>query len=353
MTASSHAEDRALTGPGGEEAFTLCGSRRGQGQNLAGVPWRWAPRPRDRGGMNGAVPLTPAQETRPIPLVAKARQNAWPEPIRPGGAAAQVLRRLGQTVPTVPVLRGEAFCRALRARHLDPATTAFPTRHPAATVLRLGCGLDGRVDRLRPSLQVRGFDLDLPGGTALRRMVDPRTEGLGHRWPGAPVTGGLGRTLRPTDRPTRRVPAGVLTDLLEADVRALATRLSGPLAPGEGRFDARRPLGTRLARGTQPCRRAAAVGSARSPTREGVGAAPDTPGARGPAGPSRIRPVAPPGAARLAGGEADSYAARRPPVAAGIAGPGRPAPCPRSSACINKGPQAAPAPAPNDGTDQR
>lgn len=208
--------------------------------------------------MNGAVPLTPAQETRPIPLVAKARQNAWSEPIRPGGAAAQVLRRLGRTVPTVPVLRGEAFCRALRARHLDPLTPAFPTRHPAATALHLGCGLDGRVDRVRPSLQVRGFDLELPGGTALRRMVDPRTEGSGHRRPGAPVTGGLGRTQRPTDRPTRRVPAGLLTDLLEADVRALATRLSGPLAPGERRFDM--PAvhwGHVWARGPQPCRRQA------------------------------------------------------------------------------------------------
>lgn len=352
MTASSHAEDRALTGPRGEEAFTLCGSRRGQGQHLAGVPWRWAPRPRDRGRMNGAVPLTPAQETRPIPLVAKARQNAWPEPIRPGGAAAQVLRRLGRTVPTVPVLRGEAFCRALRARHLDPSTTAFPTRHPAATALHLGCGLDGQVDRVRPSLQVRGFDLDLPGGTALRRMVDPRTEGPGHRWTGAPVTGGLGRTQRPTDRPTRRGAAGLLTDLLEADVRALATRLSGPLAPGERRFDARRPLGTRL--GAWPPALQASGAQLRwglRGSRQGRAWAPH---------PTRLEHVGlldRPGFARLRPLERLAWrAVRRIPTLRAVhplLRYRRPATCPRSSACINKGPQGAPAPATNDGTDQR
>ncbi|MBZ9715694.1 class I SAM-dependent methyltransferase [Deinococcus multiflagellatus] len=196
--------------------------------------------------MNGSVALTPEQETLLIPLVAKARQDAWSDPILPDETAAQVLRGLGRTVPTLPVLRGDAFGLALRARQLDQWTTAFLMRQPAATVLHLGCGLDGRIDRVRPSPQVRWFDLDLPEVIALRRAVYPRTEGPGYQMIGAPVTNGQWLAQVPTDLPTLIVAEGLLMYLPEADVRQLVIRLSETFSSGELLLDALSPLGTRL-----------------------------------------------------------------------------------------------------------
>jgi O-methyltransferase involved in polyketide biosynthesis len=196
--------------------------------------------------MSSVLQLTPEQETLLIPLAARARQNAWPDPILRDETSAQVLGRLGRRVPTLPVLRGDAIGLALRARQLDGWTIAFLMRHPVATVLHLGCGLDGRVDRVRPSSQVRWFDLDLPEVTSLRRAVYPRTEGPGYQLIGASVTDERWLVQVPTDRPTLIVAEGLLMYLSEPDVRQLITRLSARFPSGELLFDALSPLGVRL-----------------------------------------------------------------------------------------------------------
>jgi O-methyltransferase involved in polyketide biosynthesis len=58
---------------------------------------------------------------------------------------------------------------ALRARPFDSWTAAFLARHPQATVLHLGCGLDSRAERLDPAPGVAWFDVDYPEVIELRR----------------------------------------------------------------------------------------------------------------------------------------------------------------------------------------
>ncbi|MEF2278421.1 class I SAM-dependent methyltransferase [Deinococcus sp. YIM 134068] len=187
--------------------------------------------------------LTPEQATLLIPLVVRARQNAWPDPILRDETAAQALLRLGQAAPPLPAPRGDAFGLALRARHLDGWTMAFLARHPAATVLHLGCGLDGRVDRVNPPPGVRWFDLDLPDVIALRRVAYPREEGPSYQMITASVTDAGWLRSVPADRPVLVVAEGLLMYLPEAEVRALLTRLGGAFPSGELVFDALSPLG--------------------------------------------------------------------------------------------------------------
>lgn len=190
--------------------------------------------------------LTPEQATLLIPLVVRARQNAWPDPILRDETATQVLRRLGQAAPPLPALRGDAFGLALRARHLDGWTMAFLARHPAATVLHLGCGLDGRVDRVDPPPGVRWFDLDLPDVIALRRVAYPREEGPGYQMIAASVMDAGWLRSVPADRPVLVVAEGLLMYLPQAKVRMLLARLGGAFPSGELVFDALSPLGVRL-----------------------------------------------------------------------------------------------------------
>jgi O-methyltransferase involved in polyketide biosynthesis len=51
---------------------------------------------------------------------------------------------------------------ALRAEQLDLWTADFLARHPDATVLQVGCGLDSRMLRVVPPADVRWFDVDVP-----------------------------------------------------------------------------------------------------------------------------------------------------------------------------------------------
>lgn len=66
---------------------------------------------------------------------------------------------------------------AIRTWLLDRTVAAYLARHPAGTVVTLGCGLDARPLRLDNGL-ARWIDLDLPEAAALRREVLPT--GLRH-----------------------------------------------------------------------------------------------------------------------------------------------------------------------------
>lgn len=135
---------------------------------------------------------------------------------------------------------------ALRAARLDRWSADFLTRHPDATVLHLGCGMDTRAFRLHPPRDVRWFDVDQPDVIALRRRV--YSDHDNYRMIGSSVTeaGWLDET--PTDRPALIVAEGLLMYLSEADVRTLLTRLTDRFPSGELLFDTLSPLGPRLSK---------------------------------------------------------------------------------------------------------
>lgn len=62
----------------------------------------------------------------------------------------------------------------IRARMFDEAIKAFLARHPNATVVNLGCGLDTTFSRVDNG-QVHWYDLDLPAVIAYRRQLLPES----------------------------------------------------------------------------------------------------------------------------------------------------------------------------------
>jgi O-methyltransferase involved in polyketide biosynthesis len=113
-----------------------------------------------------APELGKVQETLLIPLYARARDAARRHPVLHDERAAELVTGLEYDFTPFggPSLSG---C-VLRSAILDGWVRRFMTRHPAATVVELGTGLNTRFDRLDNGT-VRWFDLDLADTIALRR----------------------------------------------------------------------------------------------------------------------------------------------------------------------------------------
>src|SRR3954454_4760192 len=138
------------------------------------------------------------------------------------------------------------FLVALRAKQLDDWVAAFLARHPEATVLQLGCGLDSRMLRLDPPAAVRWFDLDVPQVIEVRRRLYPERDR--YQMTGASVTDPGWLRQVPADRPVLIIAEGLLPYFPETDVRRLLQRLTDHFSSGELIFDGVAPWLTRLAK---------------------------------------------------------------------------------------------------------
>jgi O-methyltransferase involved in polyketide biosynthesis len=136
------------------------------------------------------------------------------------------------------------FLVALRASQLDEWSAAFLARHPDATVLQLGCGLDSRMLRLDPPAPARWFDVDLPKVIEIRRRI--YAEHDRYQMIGASVTDLDWLDKVPADRPMLITAEGLLMYLAEDEVRGLLQRLTDHFGSGELIFDGVAPWLTRL-----------------------------------------------------------------------------------------------------------
>jgi O-methyltransferase involved in polyketide biosynthesis len=127
---------------------------------------------------------------------------------------------------------GDRYTVVLRARQLDEWSAGFLRRHPDATVLQLGCGLDSRAFRLDLPSGVRWIDVDLPEVIDLRRRLFPERDG--YRMLASSVTEHGWLDEVPADRPTLVIAEGLLMYLEPGDVARLLQRLTDRFAAGGG-----------------------------------------------------------------------------------------------------------------------
>ncbi len=192
------------------------------------------------------IDLTGARETLLITLQAKAAESIMPHSLLHDHFAADAMRRLGKAAPHLDVGHDMTIGIAMRAHLVDRWTQSFIARHPDATVLNLGCGLDSRVFRIDPPPEVRWFDVDFPDVIALRRRLYPQRANTMLIESSVTETGWLANI--PHDRPAIVVAEGVLPYLAADDVYSLLARLVEHLPAGEIVFDGYSHLGLQLLR---------------------------------------------------------------------------------------------------------
>jgi O-methyltransferase involved in polyketide biosynthesis len=187
------------------------------------------------------ITLTGAKETLLVTLAAKAGESRLPDSLLHDHFAAQAMARIDYDFARVTIDRDLMVGLALRAHILDGWTRDFLARHPAATVLHLGCGLDSRVFRLDPGPEVRWFDVDYPEVVELRRRLYPAREG--YTLVGTPVTDPGWVAGVPADRPALILAEGLLPYVAADAVVPMLDRLTAHLPTGELAFDAYSRLG--------------------------------------------------------------------------------------------------------------
>ncbi|PQO46894.1 class I SAM-dependent methyltransferase [Blastopirellula marina] len=204
------------------------------------------PRRNDESGKVTAkepIELTQERETLLITLYGKAEESRLSDSLLQDHFAAGVMERLDYDFPKLRVTRDGMISVAIRSKTLDDWTRDFLDRHPQATVLHLGCGLDSRILRVNPSCEVAWFEVDFPDVIALRQRVIEERPGC--RSIGASILDADWLASTPRDRPTLVVAEGVLPYLPAAAVPELFRQITAHFEQGEIAFDAYSGLGVR------------------------------------------------------------------------------------------------------------
>jgi len=121
--------------------------------------------------------LSGVPRTLLIPLWSRAKATRANSRVISDPKAVEIVDRLGfdfeelerGTNPT------SEFFQVARARALDDLVRAFLARHPKATIVSLGAGLDTALHRIDNG-QLRWFDVDLPPVIELRKQLIPETD---------------------------------------------------------------------------------------------------------------------------------------------------------------------------------
>lgn len=182
------------------------------------------------------VQLSGVKETLLFTLGCKAVDYRSREPILGDRWAADVLDRIDGYHRLKVRLMSSDPSILLRASRLDTWVRSFLARHPDATVLSLGCGLDSRAFRLDVPAAVQWYDVDYPDVVELRRRLYPQRDNYHLVGSSVTETGWLDE-IPVADGPVLVVAEGLLMYLTRDDVERLLARVTERFAYGEMVFD--------------------------------------------------------------------------------------------------------------------
>ncbi len=194
------------------------------------------------------VDFTDVRWTQLAALYLRALDARSAAPILGDDEAVAAMRRIDADFGSLRMrsTAGDRWMVILRARTLDRWAAEFLERHPGATVLHLGCGLDSRAFRLPRPPGTLWFDVDLPDVIALRRRLYADDEG--YRMLGCSVTDPSWTDGVPTDGPVLVIAEGLLMYLDPADVAGLLRHVAATFPSGELLFDGMAPSVVRKTR---------------------------------------------------------------------------------------------------------
>jgi O-methyltransferase involved in polyketide biosynthesis len=166
------------------------------------------------------VRLTAEEETLLITLFSKT--HARTKSIIDDPKSQELLDQIEYDFSQLGVPLGTLLTVCIRAKQLDDYVNEFLDEYPDGVVLHLGCGLDTRYNRVDNG-QVEWYDLDLPGGIALRKKFYQEADRY-HMIPSSVMDFGWMEEV-PKDRAVFVVAEGLLMYLREEEVKSLLLKL--------------------------------------------------------------------------------------------------------------------------------
>ncbi len=163
-------------------------------------------------------------ETLLFPLYVRALETRRPDALLRDEKALALLEQAVSAFERVRRVKMDAEDQAgliLRNLEFDRQARDFLARHPAALVVHIGCGLDGRFTRVDDG-RVEWYDLDLPQVIALRRRFTGEEGGRYHFLPCSAFDGDWMDRLQPLRRkPFLFLAEGVFMYFEEAQIKSL------------------------------------------------------------------------------------------------------------------------------------
>jgi O-methyltransferase involved in polyketide biosynthesis len=187
------------------------------------------------------VDLSGAPQTMLATFYAKALDADLPQPILGDRLAKEIAERIDYDWSKTSITKANSPSVTTRTAHFDGWVRQFLAVHSDATVLHLGCGLDGRAFRLNPGPGVEWYDVDYPEVADLRARLYPARDH--YHLIAASVTDPAWLSQVRTDRPTLMIGEGLTMYLTGADGIALLNRIVDTFPSGELQFDAFNRLG--------------------------------------------------------------------------------------------------------------
>lgn len=193
----------------------------------------------DRNWRNGLtlekVPLTGVSATLLMTLYSRATESRTTAPLLRDPAAERAVDTLDYDFSQLRIRRFAMVGCAARARQFDEWTIYFLRKCPRAMVLHLGCGLDGRIERVNPPPSCSWVDMDYPEVIDLRQHLFPPRES--YTTISGSVTEPHWLNDLPVDRPVLIVAEGLTMHLCQDNVRTLISMILNRFREGELIFD--------------------------------------------------------------------------------------------------------------------
>lgn len=191
--------------------------------------------------------LSGVAETLLIPLYIRALESQRTDALLKDEKAVALVTQMASAFAAIKQIKMDENDRValiLRNREFDRYARDFLTRHPQATVVHFGCGLDSRFDRVDNG-QVEWYDLDLPEVIVWRRKFIGTEGGRYHFLAGSAFDNAW------PDRVSGHPPflflaEGVFMYFEEAQIKALVLTLRDRFPGAELVFDAFSPFLVRM-----------------------------------------------------------------------------------------------------------
>jgi len=198
--------------------------------------------------MNEKIPigLGNVQITLLLPLWGRAAENRKRRPLLVDRKALEIIDRIDYdfTRMAARIRSISRFEWIARSIHIDRSIQEFLGRHPEATIVNVGCGLDTTFDRVDNG-RLHWYDLDLPDVIELRRQFIPESGRMQCIAASFLDDGWFGRI--PDKAQVMFIAAGVLYYFEESRLREMFRRIATSFPGSEFVFDAASPYGVGLA----------------------------------------------------------------------------------------------------------
>ena len=191
------------------------------------------------------VELGGVQKTLMLPLWGRAVETMKPHPRLTDPTALRIIRSIDYDFSVIAshISFMSQLSWIARSMQIDSLVGEFLKKHPAGTIVNLGCGLDTTFERVDNGKLV-WYDLDLPDVVELRRAyIQPQPR---QRLIAASILDDAWMRELQTSNPVMFIAAGVLYYFEEETIKCLMRGLMNHFPGSELIFDACSPLGVRI-----------------------------------------------------------------------------------------------------------